>query len=43
MIFNLVVPAGQVIALVGETGAGKSTLVNLALSFLRTDVGGDLD
>lgn len=31
--FDLTVPAGQVVAIVGENGSGKSTLVNLLLRF----------
>ncbi len=33
--FNLDVPAGTTVAIVGETGAGKSTLVNLACRFFE--------
>ncbi|MDO5299765.1 MAG: ABC transporter ATP-binding protein [Clostridia bacterium] len=33
--FNLRVPAGSTVAIVGETGAGKSTLVNLVCRFFE--------
>lgn len=33
--FNLHIPAGTNVAIVGETGAGKSTLVNLACRFFE--------
>ena len=33
--FNLHVPAGSTVAIVGETGAGKSTLVNLVCRFFE--------
>lgn len=37
--FNLHVPAGACVAIVGETGAGKSTLVNLACRFFEPTSG----
>ena len=37
--FNLDVPAGSTVAIVGETGAGKSTLVNLACRFFEPTQG----
>ncbi|MCL1914871.1 MAG: ABC transporter ATP-binding protein/permease [Eubacteriaceae bacterium] len=37
--FNLVVPAGKNVAIVGETGAGKSTLANLACRFYEPTEG----
>lgn len=37
--FNLHVPAGTNVAIVGETGAGKSTLVNLACRFFEPTEG----
>ena len=37
--FTLDVPAGTTVAIVGETGAGKSTLVNLACRFFEPTAG----
>lgn len=37
--FNLLVKAGTTVAIVGETGAGKSTLVNLACRFFEPTQG----
>lgn len=37
--FNLHIPAGTNVAIVGETGAGKSTLVNLACRFFEPTEG----
>lgn len=38
--FNLQVKAGETVALVGETGSGKSTIVNLACRFYEPQKGG---
>ena len=37
--FNLFVPAGSYVAIVGETGAGKSTIVNLVCRFFEPTSG----
>ena len=37
--FDLKIPAGTTVAIVGETGAGKSTLVNLACRFFEPTQG----
>ena len=37
--FNLKIPAGTTVAIVGETGAGKSTLVNIACRFFEPTEG----
>jgi ATP-binding cassette subfamily B protein len=37
--FSLKIPAGTTVAIVGETGAGKSTLVNLACRFYEPTAG----
>jgi len=37
--FSLAIPAGQIVALVGENGAGKSTLIKLLCRFYDPDAG----
>ena len=37
--FDLTVPAGETVALVGASGAGKSTILNLVIGFLRPTEG----
>jgi ABC-type multidrug transport system fused ATPase/permease subunit len=37
---NLVIPKGSSVGLVGGTGAGKTTLVDVILGLLRPDIGG---
>ena len=37
--FNLTIPAGQVVALVGENGAGKSTVIKLICRFYDPSLG----
>jgi len=37
--FNLKVHPGETIALVGESGAGKTTLINMVIGFIKPDTG----
>jgi subfamily B ATP-binding cassette protein MsbA len=38
--FDLLIPAGKVVAVVGETGSGKTTIANLMARFYDVDSGG---
>lgn len=37
--FNLIIKPGEVVAIVGESGVGKTTMIGLILSFLKQDKG----
>jgi ATP-binding cassette, subfamily B, bacterial len=37
--FNLTIPAGKIVAIVGDNGAGKSTLIKLLCRFYNPEVG----
>lgn len=37
--FSIQIPAGSKVAIVGPTGAGKTTIVNLLMKFYKTDAG----
>ncbi len=37
--FNLKVAPGETIALVGESGAGKTTIINMVIGFIKPDTG----
>ena len=38
--FNLIIPAGKIVAIVGDNGAGKSTLIKLLCRFYDPEAGG---
>ena len=37
--FNMVIPSGKTVALVGHSGCGKSTITNLLLQFYNIEQG----